>query len=147
MSYKSPVHVTACLRVWGDEVIPAEIARILGAEPTMSYRKGDVHVGKVTGRAHTRATGVWIRKSQLARVVPLEQHFSTLLAQVTSDLSIWDQLHAHYKIDVFCGLFIDTHSMNQVLDLSPQMLRMLADRHVALILDCYGRGDRSTDAE
>jgi hypothetical protein len=134
---KTPVHISMSLRVWGDLVIPDEVSKSLGSAPTSSYRKGDIHGGKKTGRTFKNYTGLWRLKSALPRTATFEQHATALLSQVTSDPSIWDRLNDRHKLELFCGVFVLKNSVNQVFDVPAQLTRMLSDRHLAIVFDCY----------
>jgi Domain of unknown function (DUF4279) len=46
--------------LYGDDLNPLEITDLLGIEPTGAHLKGEVVVGKTTGRAYSpRKTGLW----------------------------------------------------------------------------------------
>jgi len=49
----------AGLRIIGDDVVPEEITRVLGCEPTSTTVKGQVIRGKKTGQERIARTGSW----------------------------------------------------------------------------------------
>jgi hypothetical protein len=49
----------ASLRICGEDLNPDEISQILACEPTNAYRKGQIVVGKHSGKLQKR-TGSWI---------------------------------------------------------------------------------------
>jgi hypothetical protein len=50
----------ACLRIWGEALIPDEITRLLGAAPTESRMKGDVRYRSKEGRETIAKEGAWL---------------------------------------------------------------------------------------
>lgn len=49
----------ATLRIMGDELVPEEISRLLGAVPTSGHAKGHQLPSGPSGCIVTRNTGVW----------------------------------------------------------------------------------------
>lgn len=54
---------------------------------------------------------------------------------LTSDLAVWVDLVRRFKVDMFCGVWLDEG--NQGLALMPQTLHLLGERGVKLELDIY----------
>ena len=127
------LHCRVTLRIKGETLDPEEITRLLGADPTRSRKKGDI-------RPHPRwhieeRAGSWQLESSLEPGIALEQHINTLLDKVTSDLSVWTELAVRFGMDLYCGLFLD--SWNRGLELSPETLQRITERHLTLGLDIY----------
>lgn len=120
------------LRFFGDALDPAEVSRQLGAEPTLSRRKGDVITGQ---EGRVAETGSWLLSSERQSKSPLELQIAALFGRLTSDLSVWKQLSATYYADLFCGLW--SEAFNRGTELSPEILRMIAERGLRLGLDVY----------
>src|SRR5687767_13216126 len=96
----------ACLRIYGDDLDPGEITRLLGATPTKALRKGEEIVGKVTGHARIAKAGMWRRKASDRTPEDLDGQIEEILSQMTSDLAIWRRIGENYPMDLFCGLFM-----------------------------------------
>lgn len=47
------------LRIGGDDLVPEEITKLLGAQPTATQTKGDKIVGRKTGRVRIAKMGMW----------------------------------------------------------------------------------------
>ena len=54
---------------------------------------------------------------------------------VTPDLAVWAALGRRFKVDMFCGVWLDEG--NQGLALLPATLQMLGERGVTVNLDIY----------
>ena len=67
--------------------------------------------------------------------VDIEDHLSVLLARVSSDLAVWRELATRFRVEVFCGLFLDVQ--NRGFELPAQLMRELADRHISIGFDIY----------
>ena len=122
------------LRVFGDDLDPAEVTRLLGAEPTAFGRKGDVRA-LPSGRDVVSRTGSWRLSVEDRSPGDLNGQLLELFSMLTPDLSVWQELRHRYKCDVFCGLFLD--GANEGEQLEAETLSGLGSRGLALGLDIY----------
>lgn len=127
--------LVVALRVFGDDLVPDEITRLLGADPTNSYSQGDEHVGGKGRVFAPRRTGAWIVGTEHQSPGDFDRLTADLLGRMTPDLSVWHGLSARFQLDLYCGLFLAL--TNEVSVLSAQTLKMLGDRGVELILEIY----------
>lgn len=126
----------ATLRLIGDELDPIEITRQLGRPPSFGHRRGDA-VATPNGGTRTPTFGMWSLATDRAKPGNLNTQVTTLLEGLTADPTVWAGLATRYKVELFCGLFIE--GGNQGLALSATTLRALAERSIALDLDIYAR--------
>jgi uncharacterized protein YjbJ (UPF0337 family) len=129
-------HSAATLRIRGDDLYPPEISALLGHAASQEQFKGEVFVGKVTGRSRTAKTGMWRLEATDAAPENLDGQIAELLGKLTGNLSVWAQIAARYKIDLFCGLFMNVS--NEGLSISAESLKALGERGIELGLDIYG---------
>lgn len=121
------------LRFFGDALVPEELTRLLGCQPTQAWRKDDVIPDK---RYHRVAkTGSWILEGSLPEAAEIEEQVAALLAKVTGDLAVWQRLSAEFEPDIFCGVFLD--DCNRSFGLSPRLMRMLSERGIEIGFDIY----------
>ena len=123
---------TASLRVFGDDLDPSEITRLLGSAPSDCYRKGDLVSPK---RATTRQYGMWSLSASNAEPDDFRLQVGTLLSSVTQDLCVWHSLGQRFQVDLFCGFFMDTG--NQGFTLSVETITALAARGIEPGFDIY----------
>ena len=133
-------HSVATLRLFGDDLQPEDISRLLGAKATEAHRKGDEIVGKFSSSVRIAKTGSWRLSAVRREPEDLESQIFEVLGQLSSDLSIWRMLGERYKLDFFCGIFMS--GSNDGLPLSYKVLRALGERCINLDLDIY---DTSSD--
>lgn len=126
------VATSASLRIFGDTLDPAEISDLLKCSPSSSERQGEVVGPKLNFVART---GGWKLRIERAEGSNLDQQIADLLSQMVSDVKIWRHLTSNYKVDMFCGIWLD--EPGQGLGISPATLRSLAERGIALELDVY----------
>lgn len=126
----------ATLRIAGDKLQPAEISTLLGHAASKEQVKGEVFVGKVTGRSRTAKTGIWRLEATDATPEDLDGQIAELLGKLTGNLSVWAQISTKYEIDLFCGLFMKCS--NEGLWVSAESLKALGERGIELSLDIYG---------
>ena len=125
----------ATLRIMGDDLDPTEITKALGCEPTEGQRKGDVLVGRDTGIERIAKFGKWHLDASDQEPEDLDGQISELLRRLTPSLDVWKFLGTRYRIDLFCGLFMQ--QTNEGLVLSPESLKALGERGIELGLDIY----------
>ncbi|RYH57428.1 MAG: DUF4279 domain-containing protein [Alcaligenaceae bacterium] len=126
----------ATLRIMGDELLPEEVSRLLGAEPTSGHAKGQHLSTGPSGRTLTRNSGMWRLCATETKPENLDHQVSELLGQVTSDLSVWSGIAARFRVDLFCGWFMD--SGNEGVAISPATMVALGQRGIQLSVDIYG---------
>ena len=116
----------ATLRIFGDDLNPEEVTALLGAEPTSSREKGPPR-----GRR-----GSWHLRAEPCSPGDLNSQVKTLLSGLTDDLSVWRDLGARFRCDLFCGLFMEVG--NEGEEFTPDVLAMIGARGLSLGLDIYG---------
>jgi hypothetical protein len=126
----------ATLRFIGDDLVPAELSGLLGCVPTKSQTKGEVLVGPHTGIERVARKGMWRVDGNDQEPENLDEQIGELLRKLTSDMEVWRVISSKYKIDLFCGLFME--DWNEGLSISPQSLIALGSRGIVLALDIYG---------
>jgi hypothetical protein len=125
----------AALRIQGDDLDPAEITKALGCEPTEGQRKGDVLVGHNTSIERIAKFGKWHLEASDREPEDLDGQIAGLLRRLTPSLDVWKSIGARYRIDLFCGLFMQ--QTNEGLVLSPGSLAALGERGIELGLCIY----------
>jgi Domain of unknown function (DUF4279) len=128
----------ATLRIVGDALDPLQITQALGRSPHLSHRKGE------TKRNGSPAvTGQWHLEASPASPGDLDAQVAEILGSLSQDLSVWRELRRLYRMDLFCGLFME--GSNQGLEISADTMRALAERGIDLGLDMYST-DGASDA-
>jgi hypothetical protein len=125
--------IRVSLRVIGDDLDPDEVTRLLGVEPSTAAKKGRLREG--TKSQTPQRAGIWTLDLGKSREWLLEDLITAVLDRVPVSLEVWRQLGARYKIDLFCGLFLER--WNRGVDLSPGLLHRIAERGLALSFDIY----------
>jgi hypothetical protein len=132
----------ASLRIFGDDLQPAEISRMLRCEPTQARVKGEV-IRYPSGRERTVTCGSWQLSAERAEPEDLNGQIKWLMAQMTDDLGAWQTLVSTYDVDLFCGAFMQ--SWNDGLSISAESMLALGARGIELDLDIYGPVDDDDD--
>lgn len=137
----------ATLRIIGDDLVPDEITRLLGASPTHAQTKGDKIVGKNTGNERIAGFGMWRLQASDCKPEDLDGQIRFIFNQLTDDLAVWKSLASQYKMDLFCGIFMEC--FNEGMELSPESLLVLGSRGVKMDFDVYGpiSDDEETTSE
>jgi hypothetical protein len=123
------------LRIMGDDLVPKEITRLLGASPTLAYAKGDKKVGGKTGKVWIRKGGMWSLSAADKEPENVDAQIDEILSQLTSNLSVWVGIGKRYKMDLFCGFFMG--SCEEGLTISARSLAALGQRGIEAGLCIY----------
>lgn len=75
----------ASLRIFGDDLVPNEVSKLLACTPTGSYIKGQPNK---PAASHFRRTGAWLLNSETVQPEDLESQLNHLLDQINPDLNV-----------------------------------------------------------
>lgn len=125
----------ASLRVFGDDLKPDEVTRLLGHSPSRSWRKGEFQSSK-SGRSFTRRSGAWLLEVGPSEPEDFDGQVAKLLGMLTNDHTAWSQVTTRFEVDLFCGWFMGTS--NEGLSVSPSTMSALGRFGIELSLDIYG---------
>ncbi|MFL1404380.1 DUF4279 domain-containing protein [Marinobacter sp. M1N3S26] len=125
----------AILRVIGDDLLPEDITDSLGGFPTHWQAKDQKVVAK-SGKVRIATAGLWGLSAADQMPGDLDVQISEILDQLTDNLDAWQELADNYRIDLYCGVFLD--GSMEGLSLSPASLLKLGERNILLDMDIYG---------
>lgn len=135
---------TVSLRIFGDDLNPEEISRMLNCEPTEAYRKG--YVITTTMRPRTVRTGQWFLSVKRNALQTIEEQILELFAKLPQDLTVWNDLHKSFDVDIYCGAWLN--GWNRDVFFSPNLLRQMSDRQlqigIAIYCDCDDEGVKTS---
>ncbi len=134
-------HSRVTLRIAGDDLDPAEISRLLGCKPTTAQHKGQTLVGHHTGQTRIAKLGMWRLQAASREPEDIDGQISEILGQLSDDPEVWRTIVQHYKVDLFCGLFMK--SGNEGFSLSSNSLYALGVRQIEIGFDIYGPDDEA----
>jgi hypothetical protein len=126
------------LRFFGDDLNPDEITSRLGCQPSVSRRMGEVGTTP-RGAERVARTGSWLLKIETRQPGDIDLQVAELLASLSDDLSIRDDLTMRFKADVFCGLFM--RESNEGSGLSAKTMKKLGSRSLPIGFDIYDPGE------
>lgn len=122
--------MSVTLRFFGDDLDPTDVSRILGAEPTISRRKGDrIPDGRIA------ETGSWLLSAEPMSRASLEAQIDSLFARLSPEAGLWRPLALKYRGDLFCGLW--SLEWNCGAEMSSELVQRVAARGLRLSFDIY----------
>ena len=121
----------------GDDLVPDEITRLLGAVPTLAEIKGEQILNPVSGRTRLARSGMWLLQTSDRSPADMDGQIQEILSQTTNDLAVWQSLAKRYEIDLFCGLMMARS--NEGISLSSQSIAALGERGIEVGLDIYDK--------
>lgn len=125
----------ASLRLYGDELVPENISRLLRIEPSDSAAKGSQFTSR-SGKTRTARTGLWILSTEFhIESTNLEDHIEWLMDQMEPAGVIPTDLPGVSWGDVFCYWLSATGHGGP--ELSPDLLARLGKLRLKLGLDIY----------
>jgi Domain of unknown function (DUF4279) len=133
----------ASLRIFGQDLDPDEITHLLGKEPDVTERRGQVIRSPTSGTERTVRRGRWSIRVERRSPGDLDEQIAALLSGTIDDLSVWQRVTSVFDADVFCGLFLKEE--NEGVEVAPTTLKKLGDRGLRLSLDIYAPARRDPD--
>lgn len=134
---------TVSIRFFGEQLDPDKLTEWLGYKPSYWQYKGDViFQGQYRKIAKE---GCWILSTERDNQSSLEEKVTSLLDKLADDKKLWQELTTQFRVDVFCGIFMQT--WNRGFELSPQVMNRLAERNVVIGFDIYYEGEDEEDVE
>jgi len=124
----------ASLRVIADDLDPQLVTRLLGVPASLSKRKGEETVTR-RGDTQIARTGVWILKAEDLRPGDVDRQIVELLHSVSKDDAVWADLRSRFKIDLFCGLWVQ--EPDEGFELRAETLALIASRGLSLGICVY----------
>jgi hypothetical protein len=82
---------------------------------------------------------MWSLKAPTQEPGNLDAQIAWIFSAMTGDLDVWQAIAKRYKVDMFCGLFMDR--WNEGESVSAASLLALGLRGIELDLDIYGPVD------
>lgn len=124
----------AALRVFGDDVDPKELTRLLGCSCTHGWVKGHKYTTS-SGAVVIKNTGGWILEAEPAENADFDGQISRLLGSINASEDGWAAIKTRFKVDILCGWFMLETS--EEITVSPQTMRLLSERNILLSVCLY----------
>lgn len=131
---------TVSLSFWGIHLDPEYLTNSLGCIPSLAAKTGETFSFKPDGKKRIAKKGFWRLEYGESDAVDLEEKIELLLTKLTDNLDVWQGTTKNAETaDLFCGLFLDT--WNEGFQLSPNLLRKIAERNLTISFDLYSPTD------
>ena len=98
-----PDEVAVALCVYGTELDPSEVTKLLGVEPTHAHRRGD----RKTLRSPPWDKGAWIREVRRFEPIDPDAMFQELLVGLSSEQEVWRSLASRFQLRVDFAVHTD----------------------------------------
>ncbi|MEM7482944.1 MAG: DUF4279 domain-containing protein [Acidobacteriota bacterium] len=130
------IEIKVSFRIMGHDIEPREISHLLGLEPTMSHKRGDVRIGRTAERYSAYSEGLWSWCPDTAKTAPLADHLRALIDALEAKEEALRQLRGMgLRTDVFIGVFGSDGNFGFALN--SEVLERLGQLRVALDFDIY----------
>ena len=141
-------HSIVTLRIYGDDLVPQDITRMLGAQPSHACTKGEMGkkmAGLKVGDLRVAKTGMWRLCASNREPEDIDGQIREIFSQISADVAVWQNLTKNYQVNLFCGLFMT--KTNDGLSISPQSMAVLAERGIELWFDIYAPDEDGDNTE
>jgi len=118
--------------------MPKEISDFLGCQPKLSAKAGDIDP-RHKDKTRIVKEGFWLLSSEDNDESILEMKIQMLLSKLTDDLVVWKQITSNFRVDMFCGLFLN--DFNEGFSINPELSRKLSERNITIGFDIYSGCD------
>lgn len=138
-SFRIVDEASVSLCVFGEDLDPAEVTRLLGVAPTRTHRRGD----RTEAQSRPSVQGAWIRQVRCEAPVTPEAALRRLLDSIPRDHDAWLQLAAEASVQVRVACHFTR--WNKGFSFSPDVVRRLGELGLEVRFAFYG--DREDDAD
>ena len=121
----------AYFRLRGDDLDPALITKIVGATPSDSWKRGELH----PNNQRARTFGTWTLRSRLEHADPLEHHIADVLAQLDQNPDGFQQVSQTYGAYMQLVGYFNSHYPG--LTFTPAVVQGLAKYKLGVDHDFY----------
>ena len=125
----------ASLLIYGEELEPEAITKLLGVQPSSTHCKGDQlhHSGPPLER------GVWIHDVEGFAPTEPETLMIELLSKLPEDQELWRQLTEEFDVRLCFVLWLG--HWNSAFTISPELVSRIARLNVEITIDIYDDRD------
>lgn len=125
---------TVSVLIDGDDLVPAEISTLLGANPRLGVRKDEVFLGS-HGKHIKAKTGKWKFGDDWVSPPDLDGQIAGVLALLTKDMSAWHEVTSRFHCYLSVGGYFNDWTGG--ITLQPITMKSLADRNLPIDFDLY----------
>lgn len=123
--------VRLTLGIYGPELDPEEVSRVLGCSPTSAHRRGDPRRPPVPPWPQ----GAWLLVVEGKAPKGPDELVRELLSGLPIDAATWDELTGRYVVRIGFGIFVS--DWNRGFELSPESMALLARTGASVGFDIY----------
>jgi hypothetical protein len=136
------------LRISSEDLIPAEVTKLMGCEPDEFQQKGKPILRKDGTVMRIAKAGAWrlILKPEDTDEWDCAEAMMEVLRRLPSAAGLWRRLTKKYDVDFFIGLSMP--AKNKGFELPASIMKYLGDRGIAVGFDIYydGKDDAEPNA-
>jgi len=121
------------LALFGGDLDPPEITRMIGREPTHAHRRGEARPGPQYKVPYS--SGAWLFSVEVERPEGPDEATERLLDLLPSDERLWKDLSARYDLSFSYGVFF--RGWSRGFTLSHRLLQRLVTYRARLDFDLY----------
>ena len=119
------------LAVYGENLVPSDVSKLLGVEPTKSFERG--YRRRPTSRPMPH--GAWFLEARTQRPGKPDELVRSVLMRLSVSEETWAELRTHYRAQLRMALH--SSGFNQDFVLSSSTLQLIASAGLELIVDLY----------
>jgi len=124
---------TVSIRLFGAELNPEHITRLLGCPPSSAAKTGEKII-KSNGNERIIKKGFWLLNYGESDAIIVEEKIEILFGKLTNNLESWREITKDLDVaDIFCGLFVG--NWNEGFMLSQSILKKISDRNLEIGFD------------
>jgi len=137
----SPSDSMATLCIYGDELDPEALTKLIGCEPTKARRKGEKDEKRP--KIAPALVGHWFLEAP--DNLSFEEMVKFLLQSTEADSQIWQEVSKLHSIELRCAIFL--RSWTEGFSFSPEILLEIGKRKWEFSLSMYSaEGDEIVEA-
>lgn len=128
---------SVCLGIYGEELNPDNISKLLSCQPTKAHHCGIRQYSNSKYAPYKR--GAWLLQLKGYAPITAEELIIDLLSRVPTNFLLWQELSAIYDIQVRIGIHMK--GWNKGFNLQAQTVQRISELGASMVFDIYAYGD------
>ncbi|MBD2594236.1 DUF4279 domain-containing protein [Nostoc spongiaeforme FACHB-130] len=128
---------SVCLGVYGEELNPDNISKLLSCQPTQAHHRGARQDSNPKYAPYKK--GAWLLKLKGSAPITAEELIIDLLSRVSTNSILWQELSAIYDAQV--RIAIHMKGWNKGFNLTAQTVQRISELGASMVFDIYAYGN------
>lgn len=134
---------SVCLAIYGEDLNPDEISKILSCQPTKAHLRGASK--HLNSKYASYKKGAWLLNLKGSAPITADELIIDLLSRVPTNSVVWQELSKIHDIQVRIGIHMK--GWNKGFNLTAHTVQRISELRASIVFDIYAYGDEEDNVE